>query len=160
MATFSYSFLTLLQNTEMSPSKITPSIHLSIPPSLYPSFSVSILQVPISERLLLLLMGDVNHRCANNIKKHVRTTTSEKEIGRVKRKEGCCCCCLFQHNVGATYTRTARPIHVHLTLFVVFFLLFCYIRVIFTSWYPSLTGDDERRAKQRCLQMHARANLE
>jgi hypothetical protein len=34
MATFSYSFLTLLYNAEMSPSKITPSIYPSIPPSL------------------------------------------------------------------------------------------------------------------------------
>jgi hypothetical protein len=56
---------------------------LSIYSSLfYPSFSVSILYVAISERLLLLLlllMGDVNHRCANNTKKHVHSTTKKRE---------------------------------------------------------------------------------
>jgi hypothetical protein len=34
MATFSYSFLTLLYNAEISPSKITPSIYPSISSSL------------------------------------------------------------------------------------------------------------------------------
>jgi hypothetical protein len=63
--------LTLLYNAEMSPSKITPSIHSSL--FAHP-FSISILYVAISERLLLLLMGDVNHRCANNTEKHVHNT--------------------------------------------------------------------------------------
>jgi hypothetical protein len=83
MATFSYSFLTLLYNAEMSPSKITPSIHPFLP--FYPSFSVSILYVAISERLLLLLMGDVNHRCANNTKKHVHSTTKRERENKQKR---------------------------------------------------------------------------
>jgi hypothetical protein len=76
MATFSYFFLTLCYDAEMSPSKITPSIHPFLP--LCPSFPVSILYVAISERLLLLLMGDVNHRCANNMKKHVHSTANER----------------------------------------------------------------------------------
>jgi hypothetical protein len=56
------------------PSKVTPYIH----PSLFTHlFSVSIFCVAISERLLLLLMGDVNHRCAHKKKKkkHVHSTS-------------------------------------------------------------------------------------
>jgi hypothetical protein len=147
-----------------------PSIYLFLP--LCPSFSISILYVAISERLpLLLLMGDVNHRCANNMKKHVHSTTREREREKTSRKkEGCCCCCLFEYIDSATHThtdiRTSRAVHVHLTLFVFFSLsrslsfLCCYICVIFTSWYPSSMDDDEKRARRRCLWMHARSNLE
>ena len=70
-------------------------------------FSVSILYVAISERLLLLLMGDVNHRCANNTKKHVHSTTKREKIERErtrKKEESCCCCCFFQYSTIYIYS--------------------------------------------------------
>jgi hypothetical protein len=157
MATFFYSFLSLQYNKEMSPSKLTPSIYPSLP--LSPSsFPVSILYVAISERLLLL-MGDVNHRCAHKTKKHVHSTSraSAKRKRRRAIKKGCycyyCCCCLFQYTDAATHIYASRVMHVHLTLLSSSFSsLFCsYIRVISVWWYLSSTGDDEKRARRRCL---------
>jgi hypothetical protein len=58
-------------------------------------------------------MGDVNHRCANNMKKHVHSTTKKRERereGTNKKKEGCCCCCLFQYINSATH----RDIYSHI----------------------------------------------
>jgi hypothetical protein len=127
-----------------------PSIYLFLP--LCPSFSVSILYVAISERLPLLLMDDVNHRCANNTKKHVHSTTRERERTS-KKEEGCCCCCFFNILlVRHTYSRISSNACTSHTfcLFLSLALFCCYIRVISTSWYPSSMGDDEKRARRRC----------
>ena len=103
-------FLSLQYNTEIVSFKSHP-IHLSLLPSLsiFFFFPVSILCVAISERLLLL-MGDVNHRCAHRRKekkkkkkkkkKHVQSTSRAKP----KEKEGCCC--LFQYTDAATHIYT------------------------------------------------------
>ncbi len=114
-----------------------PSIHPFLP--LCPSFSVSILYVAISERLrLLLLMGDVNHRCANNMKKHVHSTTKKRERGWTnKKKEGCCCCCLFQYINSATH----RDIYSHIPrnactshTFCLFFLPFLSLLLLYMRY--------------------------
>ncbi len=138
------------------------SPHPSLP--LYPSFSISILYVAIYERLLLLLMGDVNHRCAYKTKKHVHCIRAEKK-GKMRNKDRLllvlllllsfliyrCCDTHISSNACTSHT------------FCLLFLLSLfrsYICVISIWWYLSSTGDDEKRAWQRCLWMHARANLE
>jgi hypothetical protein len=117
---------------------------------------------------LLLLMGDVNHRCANNMKKHVHSTTKKRERGgRTKKRRVVAVVVFFNILIvrhTETYTRTFQGTHVHLTLFVFFFspfsLFCCYICVISTSWYPSSMDDDEKRERRRSLWMYARSNLE
>ena len=138
-------------------------IHPFLP--LCPSSSISVLYVAISERLLLLLlMGDVNHRCANNTEKHVHNTTRARESAEDERKRRVVAVVVFFNVliVGHTHThtRTSRVMHVHFTLCLFLCLICCCICVISTSWYPSSTDDDERRARRKCLWMHARSNLE
>ena len=76
-------------------------------------FSVSILFVAgaISERRLLLLMGDVNHRRAHRTRKHVR-----KRAGRAGRAREevcfCCCCCRLQYTDAATQARTPACLYI------------------------------------------------
>jgi hypothetical protein len=73
-------------------------------------------------------MGDVNHRCAHKKKKkkkkkkHVHSTSRAKAKRKRRHaiKEGCCC--LFQYTDAATHIHASRVMHVHLTLFVFFFL--------------------------------------
>ena len=61
------------------------SIHPFFP--LYPSSFISFLYVAISERLLLLLlMGDVNHRCAHKLKNHIHGIVYTYKRKRKRRR--------------------------------------------------------------------------
>ncbi len=88
MATFFYSFLVVI--VQYGDCLLQKSPHTCTPPSLFIHllfFSVSILCVAISERLLLLLMGDVNHRCAHKKKKKKKKKKHVHSTSRGKAKE-------------------------------------------------------------------------
>jgi len=135
-----------------------PSIHPFFP--LCPSFSISTLYVAISERLLLLLllMGDVNHRCANNMKKHVHSTTRESDRGRVKKRRAVAVVVFFnisivRHTHTYSYISSNGCTSHTFCLFLALSLspFCCYICVISTSWYPSSMGDDEKKSEAKML---------
>ncbi len=84
-----------------------------------------------------------------------------------KKKDGCCCCCFFQYIDRTIYiysqiSSNACTSHTFCLFFLSLFLFCCYICVISitSSWYPSSRGDDEKRARRRCLWMYIRSNLE
>ena len=132
-----------------------------------PSFSVSFLHVAIFKRLLLLLlMGDVNHRCwANNKPKHVHNTITEKrerETGSAK-KGGltwrCCCCCLFQYTADVRQAQTYLGRCLYISHFRLPSLCISRRRVISARSYRSSTSDDENAREEDDARMFTKAYL-
>ncbi len=116
-STFSYG------SSIMQRCLLQKSPHPSLP--LYPSYSISILYVAINERLLLLLMGDVNHRCAYKTKKHVHCIRAQKKE-KMRNKDRLLLVLLLLlsfliYRCCDTHKHASRVMHVHLTLFVFFF---------------------------------------
>ena len=128
MATFSYSFLTLLYNAEMSPSKITP------PPLLY-IYSLPFLPILFPYIFLTLLYPSACYCCSwvmsiivvqitrRNTYTVQRRYEREREREREDKQKRRRAVVVFFNIVRCTYTRRSRVMHVHLTLFVFFFFL-------------------------------------
>ncbi len=159
MATFSCSFLTLLYNAEMSPSKITPSIYPSIHSSLFAHpFPYLLFTSPYPSGCYCCCSWVMSIIVVQITRRNTYTIQQGRERGRVK-KEGCCCCCLFQYIDSATHTHTYSHISSNACTSHTFCLFLalslsafcCYICVISTSWYPSSMDDDEKKSEAKML---------
>ena len=113
--------LDVIVQSKMSPSELNPSLYPSIPSALtiLPRIC-AVRRRHISNRLLLLLMGDVNHRCANNTEKHVHTQDRE---GERERKAVIALLLSFQYADDAMHTSPAMLVHLTLCVLICFFLL-------------------------------------